>query len=157
MFQIGLCAGLAYPAFYEFYQMYRLGFAEYVSEPVQSLSDQLYIWCGIANVFQVLILDGFGIMEIPAQSFQCKILLTIILSQQIMKSFFFLRIFESLSYIVTMIFTVVADLQAFLLFFTLLILVFGFIFAVIGAGNPYIPGEFKDEFGTCFEDPPIIP
>jgi len=59
-----------------------------------------------------------------------------------MKSFFFLRIFESLSYIVTMIFTVVADLQAFLLFFTLLIFVFGFIFAVIGAGNINQPGEF---------------
>jgi hypothetical protein len=41
-----------------------------------------------------------------------------------------------------MIFTVVADLQAFLLFFTLLIFVFGFIFAVIGAGNINQPGEF---------------
>ena len=97
------------------------------------------------------------ILGVEAQSFQCKILLTIILSQQIMKSFFYLRIFESLSYIVTMIFTVVADLQAFLLFFTLLVLVFGFIFAVIGAGNPYVPGAFKDEFGRCFEDPIIIP
>ena len=51
VFQIGLCAGLAYPAFYEFYQIKRLGFDEYISDPVQSLSDQLYIWCGIANVF----------------------------------------------------------------------------------------------------------
>jgi hypothetical protein len=81
--------------------------------------------------------------------------LAVILGQQIMKSFFYLRIFESLSYIVTMIFTVVADLQAFLLFFTLLILIFGFIFAVLGAGNPNQPGKFRDEFEVCFlEDPP---
>jgi hypothetical protein len=126
--------------------MKRLGFQEYISEPVQSLSDQLYIWCGIANVFQVLFLG------MSAQGFQCKLLMAIILGQQIMKSFFFLRIFESLSYIVTMIFTVVADLRAFLLFFTLLIFVFGFIFAVIGAGNINQPGEFKDTFSYCFLD-----
>merc|ERR1712159_786067 len=49
VFQISLCVGLAYPACYEFYQIKRLGWSEYISEPVQSLSDQLYIWCGIAN------------------------------------------------------------------------------------------------------------
>lgn len=34
VFQLGLCAGLAYPAMYEFYKMYRLDFEEYISEPV---------------------------------------------------------------------------------------------------------------------------
>jgi hypothetical protein len=61
---------------------------------------------------------------------------------QILKSFFFLRIFQWLSYIVTMIYTVVADLKVFALFFTILIVLFSMVFAVLGAGNQNVPGEF---------------
>ena len=43
--------------------------------------------------------------------------------------------FQSLSYLVTMIYTVISDLKVFLLFFTILIVLFGQIFAVIGVGN----------------------
>ena len=68
--------------------------------------------------------------------FHNKVLITIILMQQIMKTFFYLRIFDALSYIVTMIFTVVNDLQAFLIFFFILVFNYSMIFAVIGAGNP---------------------
>lgn len=53
-----------------------------------------------------------------------KVLMTIIFIQQIIKSFFYLRIFKSLSFLVTMIYTVIADLQVFLLFFTILIVLF---------------------------------
>lgn len=66
--------------------------------------------------------------------------MTIILIMQILKSFFYLRIFEWLSYIVTMIYTVVADLKVFGLFFTILILLFSMVFAVLGAANEKIPG-----------------
>ena len=65
-----------------------------------------------------------------------KVLMSIIFIQQIIKSFFYLRIFKSLSYIVNMIYTVIADLQVFLLFFTILIVLFAQIFAVLGVGNP---------------------
>ena len=51
--------------------------------------------------------------------------MTIILLQQIIKSFFYLRIFKSLSYIVTMIYTVISDLKVFLLFFSILVVLFG--------------------------------
>lgn len=61
--------------------------------------------------------------------------MTIIFLMQILKSFFYLRIFQSLSYIVTMIYTVVADLKVFLLFFTILVVLFAQIMAVIGVGN----------------------
>jgi hypothetical protein len=67
--------------------------------------------------------------------FRNKILMTIILLMQILKSFFYLRIFQWLSYIVTMIYTVVSDLKVFGLFFTILILLFSMVFAVLGAGN----------------------
>lgn len=52
-----------------------------------------------------------------------------------------------------MIFRVVADLQAFLLFFTILVFVYSMIFAVIGAGNPLVPGDFADFYNDAMSDP----
>jgi hypothetical protein len=52
-----------------------------------------------------------------------------------MKTFFFMRIFMAYSYIVTMIVNVVADLKVFLLFFTILIIMFSAIFDVIAKSN----------------------
>jgi len=48
-----------------------------------------------------------------------------------MKTFFFMRIVSSFSYIVTMIINVVYDLKVFLLFFTILIIMFSAVFDVI--------------------------
>ena len=73
-----------------------------------------------------------------------KLLMSVILIQQIYKTFFFLRIFDSLSYIVTMIQTVIKDLRVFLLFYAILIFLFSMIFAVLGVGNDKINGDFKD-------------
>ena len=84
--------------------------------------------------------------------FRNKILMTIILLMQILKSFFYLRIFQWLSYIVTMIYTVVSDLKVFGLFFTILILLFSMVFAVLGAGNQNVPGEFKEEYEAAVEE-----
>lgn len=46
----------------------------------------------------------------------------------------------------TMIYTVIADLQVFLLFFTILVVLFAQIFAVLGVGNPKQGGNnaFKE-------------
>jgi len=60
------------------------------------------------------------------------------------KTFFFLRIFDSLSYIVTMIQRVIYDLRIFGLFYAILVILFSMIFAVIGVGNPNIKGAFKE-------------
>ena len=68
---------------------------------------------------------------------------------QILKSFFYLRIFHWLSYIVTMIYTVVSDLKVFALFFTILILLFSMVFAVLGAGNENVPGDFQDLYNDA--------
>ena len=74
--------------------------------------------------------------------------MTIIFLQQIIKSFFYLRIFQSLSYIVTMIYTVISDLKVFLLFFTILIVLFAQIFAVIGVGN----ANFDNDLATYIKE-----
>jgi hypothetical protein len=48
-----------------------------------------------------------------------------------LKTFFFMRIVKSFSYIVTMIFSVVGDLKVFLLFFVILIVMCSMIFDII--------------------------
>ena len=50
--------------------------------------------------------------------------MTLIFLMQIHKTFFFLRIFDPVSYIVTMLYTVMADLKVFLLFYFILIFLF---------------------------------
>ena len=122
-----LILGIIYPMVYDLTQLYKQGVTDYFSS-IQNYSDQLYVWCSVANVISQNSSEASAIYN--------KILMTIIFMQQIAKSFFYLRIFQSLSYIVTMIYTVMRDLQVFLLFFTILILLFSQIFAVLGVGNP---------------------
>ena len=59
----------------------------------------------------------------------------------LLKSFFFLRIFKSLSFLVSMLKQVFYDLQAFLLFYFILMFMFGIIFSIIDWGNY----EFNDD------------
>ena len=89
-----LCLGLLYPCLYELYQMKRHGY-KYL-EDINNINDILYVGCGVANLISV--------QFTKPQAFQNKLILTIILMQQILKTFFYLRIFATLSYIVTMIF-----------------------------------------------------
>ena len=71
-----------------------------------------------------------GTWELPS-----KITMIIVTVVCLLKTFFFMRIVKSFSYIVTMIISVVADLRVFMLFFFILILMFSMIFNVI-APNP---------------------
>ena len=98
--------------------------------------DIVYVYGSILNV----ILQKSG----DPQDFINKLLMTIILMQQIYKTFFFLRIFDKLSYIVTMISKVIFDLRVFLIFYGILIFLFSMIFAVIGLANKNVPGGFKN-------------
>lgn len=134
-YQILLCVGILYPFWYDTMQLYRSGFKAYFADMANYL-DLLYVYGGITNVVLQNVIDQ--------QHFLNKLLMTIILLQQIYKTFFFLRIFDALSYIVTMIQTVILDLRVFGLFYSILLVLFGMIFAVIGVGNSNIDGEFKD-------------
>jgi hypothetical protein len=62
---------------------------------------------------------------------ESKIVMIVVILMCLMKTFFFMRIVMSFSYIVTMIINVVYDLQVFLLFFTILIVMFSAVFDVI--------------------------
>jgi hypothetical protein len=82
--------------------------------------------------------------------FPCKVMMTIIYLMQIHKTFFFLRIFDAVSYIVTMLYTVMWDLKVFILFYFILIFLFSQIYSVFGLNNQYIssipsrPNTFAD-------------
>lgn len=70
----------------------------------------------------------------------------------IFKTFFFLRIFSSLSYIVTMITNVIYDLRIFGLFYAILLFLFALMFGVLGVGNRNQPGVFKDFMDNDYEE-----
>ena len=65
-------------------------------------------------------------------SFTSKTAMIIVILTCLLKLFFFLRIFDELTYIVTMIFQVVRDLQVFMIFFFVVIFIGSLIFDIIG-------------------------
>lgn len=113
-----------YPVIYELCQMFREGF-DYFLDP-WNIKDILFITASIVNcVFQ----HYFGPRHTLSQISMILLVLTII-----PKTFFYLRIFPSLTPIIVMLGEVVSDLKAFLLFFSILILMLGQVFAVLQCG-----------------------
>ena len=70
--------------------------------------------------------------------------------QQIVKTFNFLRIFKSLSYLTTMLKTVMIDLQPFMFFYVMIVFMFGMIFSVTSIGNVILPGGLHDKYYDKF-------
>jgi len=114
---------LMYPMTYDMLQLKKQGIAEYFSDKWNFL-DQGHIWIGIANVLVQRLQPN-----ILSKESQILMLISTILL--LIKTFFFLRIFEDLSFLVTMVKQVFLDLRVFLLFFAILLLMFGIVFSVL--------------------------
>jgi hypothetical protein len=99
---------------------------EYFSDKWNYL-DVVYLGLGYYNIYLQYIGETWEL--------QSKIVFICVVLLCLMKTFFFMRIVMSYSYIVTMIVNVVADLKVFLLFFTILITMFSAIFDVIAKSN----------------------
>ena len=70
----------------------------------------------------------------------------VIVLQVLLKTFFFLRVYPTLTPIIVMLKTVIYDLRIFMLFYTILIGLFCLVFAVLGLGNSYDEnGVFPEE------------
>lgn len=69
----------------------------------------------------------------------------IIVCLLIVKTFFFLRIFPTLTPIVVMLANVIWDLKIFLFFYTILILLFSQLFAVLGLGNAQLRTDLETQ------------
>jgi len=87
----------------------------------------------IYSVIIVVVLQRFE--YVATDDFVCKILLSVTATCSIIKTFFFLRIFKGISYLVTMIFQVFTDLMPFMLFYFILIIFFSLYFGILGLGN----------------------
>lgn len=120
-----LALGILYPALYDFTQMFKAGFPYFVD--LWNYSDIAYIFCSIANIVSQKVKGPFALPS--------KILMIVIILISLMKTFFFLRIFNELSPIVTMLINVVSDLKQFLLFYTILISLFSLLFGILEVGN----------------------
>jgi hypothetical protein len=120
-----ICVCLVYPLLYDGTQALKQGL-EYLSDSWNYL-DMLHISLGFYNVKCQW---SYGTWEL-----QSKIVMIIVILVCLMKTFFFMRIVMSFSYIVTMIINVVYDLQVFLLFFTILVIMFSAVFDVIAKND----------------------
>lgn len=106
----------------------KTGFVEYIST---NKVDVVYYVAGITNiVLQYLPQYGFG-----PRSVTCKCLMCYLVVNMIVKVFFYLRIFESMTGIVVMLTNVIADLRAFMLFYCILLWLCSHMFMIIGLGN----------------------
>ena len=133
--------GIFYPIVEELLQLGVAGFRDYFLDPA-NWANIVYIVAGILNVVvqsQPRPTNEMG----KSQDWKNKALMILILLIQIPYTFTYLKIFESLTKIVTMLKDVIADLRVFIFFFVILILLFSMTFAVLGLGNENFDGKFK--------------
>ena len=136
-FSIILLAGIIYPLCYETVQMFKGGIGEYLSDAGNYI-DLLYIWGSVA----------MSIIHMAKGPYlwYSKALMIIVVILAIRRTFSYLRIFKSLSPIVTMLQNVIWDLRVFLTFYVILTLLFSLMYGVLGLGNSKIPGGFRDQY-----------
>lgn len=99
-------------------------------------ADIVYIYGSIVNCICQFIFGPFH----PV----CRILSCIVVILLIVKTFFFLRIFPDNTPLVVMLTRVFGDLKPFLLFYTILIVMLGQTYAVLGLANYRRSGMFKE-------------
>lgn len=121
-YMIAIAACLLYPALYDGTQLFKQG-ASYFAQGSNYI-DVCHVLFGYYNIWCQMADNG-------TWNIWSKIVMIICISTCLLKTFFFMRIFTSFSYIVTMITNVVIDLKIFLIFFAILIIMFSMIFDVI--------------------------
>ena len=134
-----LIIGTAYPLLYDIVQLFRLGIVDYFSD-YWNYIDFIYMFASIVQVIFHSIYSPF----LPI----CKATMTIVLFIGMGKTFFFLRIFEKFSPIVTMLSFVVLDLIPFSIIYFILCLMFAMQFGIMGLGNLNVEGKFRDTYAT---------
>jgi len=132
-----LLAGVIYPAFYEAVQMHKCGIRDYMSDTGNYI-DIIYIWGSIA----MSVIHG---IKTPYHSTSI-LLMCIVAILAVRRTFNFLKIFTSLSPIVTMLTTVIWQLRIFLTFYFIQTLLFSLMVGVLGLGNYKLQGSFRENF-----------
>lgn len=123
--KILLCVCIIYPFSYDSIQLYKQKWDYFKDQ--WNYSDMAFHWSGICNLF-------FQFTGKP-DDLQAQITMTLVLLLALIKSLFFLRIFDSLSYLVTLLRSVIYDLRIFMLFYAILMFMFSLILGVLGLSN----------------------
>ena len=110
--------------------MYKQGFIVYFAD-FWNYVDQMHIWLGYTSI--IVQLYSYDIYKFTDQAYG-DIILILITYLMLVKTFFYLRIFSSISYIVTMMKIVFYDLRVFLYFYMVLILMFSVVFGILKIG-----------------------
>ena len=122
--------------------MYKAGLTDYFGD-LGNYIDLVYIFGSLAmTVLHMTLPKG-------AYDWPSKLLMLLVVTLAIRRTFNYLRIFSALSPIVTMINKVVFDLNTFMLFYGILCLLFSLMWGILGLGNPQEEGSFQDDYGTC--------
>jgi hypothetical protein len=116
-----------YPLIYDGFELIKLGRKEYFKDPWNFI-DQGFIWIGLANCFVQR-------MSPDITQPQNKILMMSQLIMVITRTFFFFRIFESLSFLVSMMKAVILDLRPFIFVYGFLLCCFGMALGIVDWAN----------------------
>ena len=127
---------------YELVQMYKAGFTDYFGD-LGNYVDLVYIFGSLVMTILHMTLQK-GAYDWPS-----KLLMLLVVTLAIRRTFNYLRIFSALSPIVTMINKVVFDLNTFMLFYLILCVLFSLMWGILGLGNPSEEGSFQDDWGRC--------
>jgi hypothetical protein len=129
-YSYALLAGILYPMLYEIKQMAG-GLSDYFLD-LGNYIDIVYIFGSVAMAILHMTLEKGPYGPVS------KIMMLIVVTLAIRRTFNYLRIFRMFSPIVTMIFQVLIDLNAFMLFFLILIVLMSLMYMVIGFSNPLV-------------------
>jgi hypothetical protein len=105
----------------------KMGISGYLKD-TWNYADMIYVSLSLFNIYSQI---DKGPYHIVSRTIMCLIILQIV-----NKTFFFLRIFPSLTPIVVMITSVIYDLRIFMLFYFIMISFFCLLYAVLGLGMP---------------------
>lgn len=111
--------------------MYKSGLNDYFSD-LGNYLDCLYLLGSVTMAILHIVLER-GAYEIPS-----KILMLLVVTLAIRRTFNYLRIFDGLSPIVSMINQVLVDIQTFMLFYFILVFLFSLMIGVLGVANTNI-------------------
>jgi hypothetical protein len=128
---------LIYPLIYDMTQLSKAGFRDYFGDKWNHV-DQLNIWAGFSSVIIQVVTFETASLHLQRLGDCVLILVTMLM---LIKTFFYLRIFSQLSYIVTMMKNVFFDLRVFMLFYLILILMFSIVLGILKVGNMELLGD----------------
>jgi hypothetical protein len=121
----GLGTCLLYPVYNDGARVWKIGFAYFAS--IANYIDLLQVAFGYASIVQ----QANG----NTGNFGAKVVMIFTVVTSLLKQFFYMRVFESFSYIVTMMQNVVRDLVVFMVFFAVLVFMFSLVFDVIAKND----------------------